>query len=187
MLSKQVKIPKFLHELHGETAPVYNLVCVYLTGLVIAILFSLKLIELKTPAWKIILSAFLWFDIAGGVVANLSTPTNQYYKGKTKSRFVFLAIHFFQPGIFAVLFFDNIIFFVFVYIFTMASCMIVNVLRNCELQQVIAGGLTTLGITLSLILFHLTIPVLYLLAPLFMIKLILGFSVQRPIFQTKLP
>ena len=182
MLAKRIDIPKFLHEIHGESAPLYNLLSVYCSGISVALLFSIKLYTLNVSLWNILVSAFVWFDIGGGVVANLSSPTNRFFVDKAKSRILFLAIHIIQPGVIALLFPKDWVFFSFVYFFTILSCITIALMKSNERQQVFAGLLVALGITLAIVLFRLSIPALMLFAPLFMIKLILGFSVKRPSF-----
>jgi hypothetical protein len=66
-------------------------------------------------------------------------------------------------------------------LFTLGSAIGLNKVKDTEFQQNIASLLLGIGIALSFF-FALPIPILYVFAPLFMVKLILGFSVQRPSF-----
>jgi len=63
----------------------------------------------------------------------------------------------------------------------MAAALAVNAVGDRESQQNLAAFLVVAGV-LGSVFFHLGVPALYSLAPLFMIKLILGFSVRRPSF-----
>ena len=69
----------------------------------------------------------------------------------------------------------------FVGIFTLASARLVNAFSDTEFQQNMAAFLVVVGIAVSLI-FEVSPVIFYSFAPLFMIKLILGFAVRRPAF-----
>ena len=181
MLEKEINIPKFLHGLHGERTTILNLLCVYIAASLVGILIILNISGLDLPLWKTILIFALYFDIAGGVVANLSISTNQYYQRKSKGRILFIISHFVHPVLFIFLFPGNVDYYVFVGSYTIFAALIVNSLKTIENQQNLAYLFVTTGIVISL-LFDLPLGTLYLFAPLFMIKLIFGFSVRRPAF-----
>ncbi len=181
MKDKEIIIPKFLRELHGEKTRMSNLILVYSAGLVATVLFTMYLIPLKLQLWKLILGGTIIFDISGGVVANLSTSTNQYFRDKKVQRYIFLAIHFLQPlGLYFV-FSDSFAYFIFMFLFTITASLIVNSLKDTERQQNFASFFIVIGNILSLFL-EVESLIIYLIATLYMIKLILGFSVRRPSF-----
>lgn len=181
MKDREINVPKALQELHGEKSMLSTIIMVYFAGIIAASVFIFALLPLKLPVWKYILIAVLMIDIAGGVVANLSTPTNQYYQKNRKLRIVFLSLHFIQPLVFFIIFPDFLAFFVFLFIYTIACAIIVNAFKNKELQQNIAAIFVVAGVVLTF-LFKIEPIILYSVAPLFMTKLILGFSVKRPVF-----
>jgi hypothetical protein len=184
MWKKEIQIPKVLHELHGESTRLSTLVLVYLTGLIAALLFVWQLLPAKLALWQYVLLGIIVLDIAGGVVANLSSSTNQYYQKNRSIRMVFLLLHVLQPVGLYLVFPQYLSFFVFLTLFTLLASFGVNALRDTEHQQNLAGALLVLGICGSL-WFDLEHNMLYLIAPLYMIKLILGFSVKRPSFTSQ--
>jgi hypothetical protein len=79
------------------------------------------------------------------------------------------------------IFSDNMAYFGFVMLYTVLAASGLNRVVDLELQQNLAAALVTLGISISF-LFGLPALALYAFAPFFLIKLILGFAVQRPSF-----
>lgn len=179
MLNREINIPKALHELHGEKTRLSTLILVYVTALAVAGIALLQFIPLHLPLWKLMLAVVVFLDVGGGVAANLSSSTNQYYQKKASLRPIFLAMHIIHPLILVLVFPQNATYFIFVLIFTLASAFVVNVFKDRELQQNLAAALTGIGVCLAL-LFSVSPIFLYAFAPLFMVKLILGFSVKRP-------
>ena len=183
MKDRIINIPKAFHELHGENSKLSSIILVYLAAIVVTSIFIVLLIPQNLPIWKYILVGLVYFDIAGGVVANLSSSTNQYYQRKKNLRFIFLFLHILQPFALYVVFPKYLNYFVFIFLFTSSSSLIVNLIKNTEFQQNIAGFFIVVGIVISFI-FNIDLIILYSVAPLFMIKLILGFSVKRPSFHS---
>ncbi len=180
MSGKEIQIPKIFHELHGEKARLISIILVYTVGIISASLFTLFLLPLNLSLWKYILIAILIVDISGGVVANLSTPTNQYYQKNSRLRFIFLSLHILQPCLFCIVFPDLLNLFLFIFLYTFSASLIVNRIKDREYQQNFASAFVVLGTILSLA-FQNDILIVYAIAPLFMTKLILGFAVRRPV------
>jgi predicted permease len=82
MFNRLVSIPKAFHELHGEKARISHLLLVYFAGAVSAAVFIYGLWSYDLSWWKYLVAGIIMLDIGGGVVANLSTPTNRYYYGR---------------------------------------------------------------------------------------------------------
>ncbi len=182
MKDRIIKIPKIFQELHGEATTLSNILIIYFTGLVAAAIFSYQLIGQPLETWKIILFGIIIFDVAGGVVSNLSTSTNIFYhKAPNSKRVFFLLLHVLHTlGLFIV-FPECLGFLVFLTLYTISSALIVNWVTNSEYQQNLAAALLVLGISI-IMFFKMDVLVLYMVAPMFMIKLMLGFSVKRPAF-----
>jgi hypothetical protein len=181
MLHQEIRVPKFLHELHGERTRLSTLILVYATGVLAAGLVVSQLLPLDLPAWKRALVGLLYLDLAGGVVANLSSSTNQYYQSKVSRRLVFLSLHILQPALLAMLFPEGIPYFGFAAAFTLVAAFVMNLVLDMEAQQNLAAALLVIGVVVSLS-YDLPARALYSFAPLYMAKLLLGFSVQRPAF-----
>jgi len=176
-----IKIPKLFRELHGDIAKLSSIIITYSSGILVSIITIIVTLYLHLPLWKYILLFILFIDITGGVVANLSTSTNQYYKDRNILRIIFLLMHIIQPGLMLLIFPENYQYLIFIYLFTLVSSLILFKIKSSELQQNIAALFLVVGITASF-LFKLNIFSLYLFGTLYMIKLILGFSVKRPPF-----
>ncbi len=186
LLSTEIKIPKALQELHGERARISTLILTYLSAFLCAGLAAWQLLQANIPLWRAALGALIFLDIGGGVVANLSNATNQYYQQHSKMRLPFLALHIIHPAVMAALFPSALPYFICVMIFTLAAAFGVNAVRDSELQQNLAALLVSAGCGLAF-LFQVPVNVLYLFAPLFMVKLILGFAVRRAILSINDP
>lgn len=184
MFQRELEIPGFLHELHGERASVGSIVLVYSAGLAAAAAYAWELTRTGLVPWKIILGCAVMFDVAGGVVANLSTSTNHHYRNRPGMRKVFLLLHFLQPLALYFVFPDEGVFLGVVYVFTIASSLIVDSIRRVEVQQNTAAFLLVLGLACSMMVSPESV-VVFVFAPLFMVKLITGFSVRRPSFLEK--
>ena len=181
MQNRKVNVPKYLYELHGDNPNLYTLFTTYLTGLIAGFLV-IATIGFRMPVWKTILLFILYTDIAGGIVANFSSSTNHYYQINSKLRLVFILLHFIHPVLFILLFPNSAFYFAFVGVFTIISCLILNTIRVVEDQQTIASFCIVIGIIVSFS-FNLPFVVLYSFAPLFMVKLINGFSVKSPLIE----
>ncbi len=182
MLTQEINIPKVLHELHGEKARLSSLLLVYLTALVVGGIALWQMVPLELPVWKVILAVIMFLDIGGGVTANLTSSTNQYYQRKAKLRPIFLAMHVVHPLLLILVFPQSVWFLLFVMIYTLGSAFGVNLIKDRELQQTAAGVLVATGVCFA-VLFPISLPFLFAFAPLFMAKLILGFAVKRPDFE----
>ena len=178
MLNKKVNVPKYLHELHGESPTIFSLFMTYFTGLIAGLLVMMCISNSGMPIWKKLILFILYLDIAGGVVANFSSSTNRYYEKHVKLRLYFVFLHFLHPLLFILLFPDSVYYFSYIGLFTIIACMILYQVENIEIQQAFASFLLVTGVLISFF-FNLPLKVLYSFAPLFMTKLIIGFSVKR--------
>ena len=179
MIHKEINLPRIFHELHGQKTRLSTLILVYLAGVAVAGLVISQILPEKLPIWKICLVGILYVDMGGGVVANLSTSTNQFYQAKPCLRIGFLLLHFLHPGLFILAFPIAWSYFIVTGGLTLLSALLVNAFKDAEFQQNLAATLTLVGIAVSFF-FEVPMNILYSFAPLFMIKLILGFSVRRP-------
>jgi hypothetical protein len=179
MFDKEVNIPKVFNELHGEKSPLSSIIMVYLAGAVATVLVISQILPERLPVWKIVLVGILYMDIGGGVVANLSSSTNQYYQGKGRLRIGFILLHCLHPTLFILMFPDFWPYFIYIGLFTLISALLVNAFRDAEFQQNLAAFLV-MGGTIISFSFDVPLVIFFSFAPLFMVKLILGFSVRRP-------
>jgi hypothetical protein len=181
--SRKITVPKFLRELHGERISLYTFFSVYVTAIITASFLTYEIIkDNELSYWKYILFFIIVIDIAGGVVANLSSSTNQYYQQNEKKRIPFILIHILQPTILYVIFPQYLNYFLFIALFTVILTLIVSAISNREIQQNTASAFLVIGIIFATMFNEINFYVLAL-GIMFMIKLILGFSVRRPDFE----
>lgn len=184
MIFCNISVPGFLQILHGKETRLSTILLTYIGGLIGALIFAFGWLKSSVPLWKTAILSSVIFDICGGVIANLSSSTNQFYQKNQKIRLIFLAVHTVQPAVFAILLPEDAYYFITVFIVTFASGLLIHFIQDTEYQQnlasfCIAGALPIFA------LFTLSSSVLYAFGPLYMLKLILGFSVKRPPFLEK--
>lgn len=94
MSESTVRVPRVLHELHGERSTWSDVIVTHAVawGLAAAVLL---VVGGATGA----LLAFLMVDIAGGVVSNVTRGTNEFYVARPGHRLVFLSLHVLQPSL----------------------------------------------------------------------------------------
>jgi hypothetical protein len=178
MMQKEINIPKSLQELHGKRTSLFSLILVYFSALTISLIITYYTLPKDFPIWKTILFVIAIMDIAGGVIANFTNSTNQYYQDKSNLRIPFISLHVIHPILFIILFPTESTLFIFMGVYTLLSCFILNMIRVRETQRLIAVLLTTVGITIIFAI-PCAINFLRLLPILFFLKLILGFSVKH--------
>lgn len=175
-----IQIPKFLHELFGTQQNRCELVLI----LLFTITSTLLAAWLTAPYWQTLTwyqNLVLWLlflDISGGVVANLSEGTNNYYNARPKARWLFIAIHI-QPLILAFVMESPIYVALAVWLYTLISASIINSLRTMVYHRLLAGALLAMaiiGYVLSGVSLPMPITLIYIL---YMIKVIYSFSVDH--------
>ncbi len=92
---KKIKMPKYLHELFGYEQNLINIIIIMLfaTGVTSALMIYSKNYWLSLKWYQSLIFWLLFFDISGGVVANLTKGTNNYYLDKPKLLWIFYIIH----------------------------------------------------------------------------------------------
>lgn len=182
MFKKEITIPKFLHDLHGETSTIPEIALTYLGGLIsVAALFAISLqSETDIVWWKFVLLMLTGADIGAGVIANFTRGTNKFYSGheKKKQRINFILLHILHPAVF--LFAINTFSApsLLLIIFVLAGTFVVNAVKETEFQRVIAAFLVLCGISL-LVLQPVSHQLLWWFFPLYMIKLFMAFGIRR--------
>jgi hypothetical protein len=179
-LGSLVRIPGPLRLVHGETATLFDVLLVYTTAIafgLLTIVFAFTRVEALHP-WKAVLLFLLAADVSGGATAVFTEGTDAYYCVRPRLRWGFIFIHFFQPLLMLLLFDGKVAHWVFLYVFTVASASLVNSVPGRTHQQGVAVALFIIGIAILLPI-ALSSPLLAWFGPVYMLKLILGFSVHR--------
>jgi hypothetical protein len=179
-MAKEVAVPKILRELHGDRTSIVNLASTYLAGAVAGAISAVSLLGRSVAPWRAILAAIVVFDVAGGVVANLSEPTRRHYAQAGKKRIQFILLHVLHPAALTILFPGYWPCFLSCMAFTLGCCFALELVGEREDRQNIASAMVCAGIAGAFAAFKADAGILSAFAPLFMIKLILGFSVGAP-------
>ena len=175
-----VHIPKFLHELFGTQQNRSELVIILLFTIISSVLVAWFTAPFwLTLAWyQRVVLWLLFLDISGGVVANLSEGTNNYYTARPKARWLFIAIHI-QPLLLAVVLESPIYVALAVWFYTVICASIINRLRALAFHRILAGALyasAIIGFVLSGVTLPIAITLIYLL---YMMKVIYSFAVDH--------
>lgn len=129
------------------------------------------------PDWKIWVLIILAYDLGGGVLANFTYSTKQFYQSR-KRRIIFLSIHFLQPLLMSIVFPEFLLEIALISSYTVLFAFIVDAIQETR-KQIILGVFFALAGVIALYL----IPVqwntaLLLLLTIFLLKLPLAFAVR---------
>ena len=97
--NKKIQVHKFLFELFGRETTTFHLLAIVIASLSFAGLTLLLKLNTDISNFKLIILTILTLDIAGGVVANFTTGTTNYYAESLRKRYVFVLFHLLQPSI----------------------------------------------------------------------------------------
>ena len=177
MQNNKIQVHKLLGELFGRETTTFDLLAIIIcsvsfAGLTLLIKWNADITVIK----KIILT-ILALDIAGGVVANFTTGTNNYYAESLRKRYLFVLFHLLQPSILIWIFPSELLAILGVSLFTLTSSIIVLNVKKQYNQRIVAVTLLLLSLILSTLLNY-TDTLTQMIMQLFSIKLILAFSVN---------
>jgi hypothetical protein len=177
MQNKKIQVHKFLTELFGRETSTFDLLAVIISSVLFAGLTVLIKWNSDFSILKKIILTILALDIAGGVVANFTRGTNNYYAESLQKRYLFVLFHLLQPSILIWVFPKELLAVLGVSIFTLISSIIVLNIKKHYNQRIIAVTLLLFTLIVST-LFNYTDPFTKMIMQLFSIKLILAFSVN---------
>ena len=173
----KIKVHWFFRELFGRETSIVDLSAIIICSVSFAgLTFLFKWNEDFSVIKKIILT-ILALDIGGGVVANFTSGTNDYYAESLRKRYLFVLFHLIQPSILIWIFPFELLAILGVTLFTLTSSIIVLRLKSPNNQRIVAVTLLLLSLILSTLLNY-TDPLAQLIMQFFSIKLILAFSVN---------
>ncbi|MDN5216943.1 hypothetical protein QQ020_33035 [Fulvivirgaceae bacterium BMA12] len=177
MLKRKIKIPKFLHEVHGHESSLEELIFNYITVLFVTGILVIMAKDLSLSTFKLAICVLLAIDLSGGVVSNFMEGTNRYYAESSKRRYIFISLHIIQPLLMYWIFPDEGINIMLMTLYTLSTMSIVNGIKKQERQRFLAAVFMMSGIALAFAL-NITYSVLLLMLVMFTIKLILSFAVR---------
>jgi hypothetical protein len=180
MFEKKVRINNCFKEWLGEDPTQGDMLLVFGTSiLATALLITAYFDELRSLSlWKSVVFAVVSFDIIGGAVANFTISTDKYYARSNKKRWMFFAEHLFHFMLFYIAIGGTSWFWILIFAYTMVSAAIVNIISEKRVQEIIAPAFVTVGCILFYG-FHFVIPLMSWFPAVLMIKIIIGFAVQR--------
>lgn len=178
--SNTIKIPKFFHELFGQAQRPLELIGVLAFVIVSSIVMTLFFVDdLSTLNWfQGLVLWLLYFDISGGVVANLTWGTNAHYGASAKGRWLFIAIHV-QPLILGWALQLDMVPISAVWLYTIVSASGVNLLYRAPYQRVIAGALMSMGLIMVVAMGKGLSPFVLIVLMLYMVKVVYSFGVNH--------
>lgn len=177
MQNNKIQVHKFLGELFGRETTTFDLLAIMICSVSFAGLALLVKWNSDFSVIKKFILTILALDIAGGVVANFTTGTNNYYAESLQKRYLFVLFHLLQPSILIWIFPSELLAILGVSLFTLTSSIIVLSIKKHYNQRIIAVTLLLLSLILSTLLNY-TDPLTKIIMQLFSIKLILAFSVN---------
>ena len=177
MQNKKIQVHKFLFELFGRETTTFDLLAIVISSLSFAGLTHMLKLNTDISNFKLIILTILALDIAGGVVANFTTGTTNYYAESLRKRYFFVLFHLLQPSILIWIFPNELQAILGLSIFTLISSIIVLNIKKYNTQKIVAITLLLLSFMLSILLNY-SDPLLQIVMQLFSIKLILAFSVN---------
>lgn len=176
-LKRKIKVPKFLHEVHGYESSIEELIFNYITVLFITGILIIMAKDLDLSIFKLVIYILLAIDLSGGVVSNFMEGTNRYYSETSKRRYIFISLHIIQPLLMYWIFPDEGMNIALITLYTLSMMLIVNGIKKHSSQRFFAAGFMISGIAVAFAL-NITYSVLLLLLIIFTIKLILAFAVR---------
>jgi hypothetical protein len=175
--NKKIQVHKFLFEIFGRETTIFELLAIVISSLSFAALTLTLKWNAEISIFKIIILTLLALDIAGGVVANFTKGTNNYYAESLRKRYFFVLFHLLQPSILIWISPNELQVILGVSIFTLTSSIIVLNIKKHNTQKIVAITLLLLSFMLSVLLNYSDL-LLQIVMQLFSIKLILAFSVN---------
>ncbi len=177
MDNKKIKVHRFFYELFGRETTRFDLLAIIISSVSFAALTLIQKWNVDISILKKITLAILALDIGGGVVANFTKGTNNYYTESLNKSYFFVFFHLLQPLILIWIYPSSFSTITIVSIYTLISSIIVLNIKDYYKQRIIAVTLLILCLFLTT---HLDYPdtLLQLTMLLYSIKLILAFSVN---------
>lgn len=173
----KIKVHRFFHELFGQETTTLDLLAIIISSVSFAVLTLFVKWNADITITKKIILTILALDIGGGVVANFTTGTNNYYAESLRKRYLFVLFHLLQPSILIWIFPSELTAILGVSLFTLTSSIIVLKIKKQYNQRIVAITLLLLSLILSTLLPY-TDSLTQIIMHFFSLKLILSFSVN---------
>ena len=176
---REVKIPRFLHELFGEKQTLNGLIVIGVFSVLatlLTVLIGLDALK-QLEVYRVILLVTLMIDIYGGIIANFTRGTKEYYDNRPTLKKIFVIIHphailiFLLAGV-------SYLYGIYMYAFLVASNVLVRLIKNRNYQELLAIGINILAAVILFEIFK-NVPIYVILLTFGLtVKLIYAFSVD---------
>lgn len=169
----------FSREFLGETPTRKDKTTIFsVTFALLGIIGYYNLPELSDmPIWKAILFMLMAFDIIAGAIGNFTKSSQSWYRNKPKKRVAFYFEHLIHIGL-LVLAVGHAWYCFALLAYTIAAGLFVNYTDTLKQQEINAASVILIGLGIFTVAFP--APQLLLWLPsIFLIKLVMGFSVRR--------
>ena len=175
-----IKIHRYFHEILGENQKPIELLFIFLFA-VLSTIFSFILYYdflNNLPLLNQGILLLLTLDIAGGVIANLTYGTDQFYSKRKKARIVFIIIHI-QP-ILIFLFTNQPLWIgLILWIYTIFCAIILELLKKHSSQKVFAVFIFFIGLFILFLFQSVLTAFVNFLIILYLFKVLYSFSVNH--------
>jgi len=175
--NNKIKVHRFFQELFGRETTRFDLLAIIICSVSFATLTIILKWNVDISTIKKIILTILALDIGGGVVANFTTGTNNYYFESLSKRYFFIFFHLLQPLILIWIYPIDSLAIMGISLFTLTSSIIVLNLKDQYTQRIVAVTLLLLCIILTPLLNY-SDHLIQIAILLYSIKLILAFSVN---------
>ncbi len=175
--NNKMKVHRFLTELFGRETTRFDLLAIFIGSVSFSVLTLILKWNVDISIFKKVALTILALDIGGGVVANFTTGTNNYYAESLSKRYFFIFFHLIQPLILIWIYPSDLFAIMSTSLFTLTSSILVLNLQKHYTQRIVSVTLLLLYILLTPILNY-SDHLLQIVMLLYSIKLILAFSVN---------
>lgn len=175
-----IKIPSFFREFFGEKQRGVELVATLAFALIattfIFLVYHESIVRLLRLEFFIFIA--LTLDITGGVIANLTFGTDQFYAKNRKARLIFIAVHI-QPFIYFLITQQPLWIGSALWIYTMVCAIALEMGKNHPSHKVWGGVCLFVGIGLIFVFESALIPLISLVMIMYMFKVLFSFSLNH--------
>ncbi len=174
-----IHIHRHLHDVFGEVQRPGQLIATLTFGVAVPAVLAVTSPEIvgSVSAWRAMLALLLVLDIAAGCAANFTRGTSDFYAGRPRNRWAFIAVHVHVIAVAALLNLElaaSII----VWGYTIAGATLVNLLAGKPSQTFAGGLLLAIGLT-GVALWPDLSPFMSVVCTLFMLKVLFSFAVDH--------
>lgn len=170
---------RHLHDVFGQAQQPGQLAAILGFGIAVPAILAMMSPELigAVAPWRAVLALLLVLDIAAGCVANFTRGTSDFYAGRPRNRWLFIAIHVHAVAVAALLNLD-LTASIAVWGYTIAGAVLVNLLAGKPAQTFAGGLLLAIGLT-GIALWPGLSPFMRAVCALFMLKVLFSFAVDH--------